>query len=96
MTLDVRELYREAILDHNRKPRNFHKLEGANQTAEGYNPLCGDKVRVYLKIENDRVNDVSFEGSGCSISTASGAIPSAATSRAKPTVKVSIAPLLAA
>jgi nitrogen fixation NifU-like protein len=74
MTLDVRELYREAILDHNRKPRNFRKLAGANRTAEGYNPLCGDKVKVYLRIENDRVNDVSFEGSGCAISIASASM----------------------
>ena len=74
MTLDVRELYREAILDHNRTPRNFRKPEGANRTAEGYNPLCGDKVNVYLKIENDRVTDVGFEGSGCAISIASASM----------------------
>lgn len=74
MMLDVRELYREAILDHNRKPRNFRKLEGANRTAEGYNPLCGDKVKVYLRIEDDRVNDVGFEGSGCAISIASASM----------------------
>lgn len=74
MTLDVRELYREAILDHNRKPRNFHKLEGANRTADGYNPLCGDKVKVYLRIENDRVTDVGFDGSGCAISIASASM----------------------
>ncbi len=76
MTLDIRELYREAILDHNRKPRNFRKLEGANRTADGYNPLCGDKVKVYLKIENDRVADVAFEGSGCAISIASASMMS--------------------
>lgn len=74
MMLDVRDLYREAILDHNRKPRNFRKLEGANRTAEGYNPLCGDKVKVYLRIENDRVNDVGFEGAGCAISIASASM----------------------
>lgn len=74
MTLDVRELYQEAILDHNRKPRNFRKLEGANRTAEGYNPLCGDKVKVYLWIENDRVRDISFEGTGCAISIASASM----------------------
>ena len=74
MTLELRELYREAILDHNRKPRNFHKLEGADRTAEGYNPLCGDKIKVYLKIENDLVNDVGFEGSGCAISIASASM----------------------
>jgi nitrogen fixation NifU-like protein len=74
MTLDVRELYREAILDHNRKPRNFRKLEGTNRTAEGYNPLCGDKVKVYLRIEHDLVRDISFEGSGCAISIASASM----------------------
>jgi nitrogen fixation NifU-like protein len=74
MTLDVRELYREAILDHNRKPRNFRKLEEANRTAEGYNPLCGDKIKVHLRIENDRVSDIGFEGSGCAISVASASM----------------------
>jgi nitrogen fixation NifU-like protein len=74
MTLDMRELYQEAILDHNRKPRNFRKLEGTSRTAEGYNPLCGDKVKIYLRIENDRVSDVSFEGSGCAISIASASM----------------------
>lgn len=74
MTLDIRELYQEAILDHNRKPRNFRKLEGANRTAAGYNPLCGDKVRVFLKLENDQVSEISFEGSGCAISMASASM----------------------
>lgn len=74
MTLDVRDLYQEAILDHNRKPRNCRKLEGANRTAEGYNPLCGDKIKVYLRIENDLVSDISFEGTGCAISIASASI----------------------
>ena len=76
MTLDIQDLYREAILDHNRKPRNFRKLEGANRTADGYNPLCGDKIHVYLKVENDRVDDVGFEGSGCAISIASASMMS--------------------
>lgn len=74
MTLDMRELYQEAILDHNRKPRNFRKLDGPSRTAEGYNPLCGDKIQIYLKIENDRVSDVSFEGSGCAISMAAASM----------------------
>lgn len=74
MTLDMRELYQEAILDHNRTPRNFRKLEGASRTAEGYNPLCGDKIKIYLRIENDRVSDVSFEGSGCAISIAAASM----------------------
>jgi len=71
---DLRELYQEVILDHNRKPRNFRKLDGANRHAEGYNPLCGDKVVVYLKVDGDVVTDVSFEGSGCAISTASASL----------------------
>lgn len=74
MTRELRELYQEAILDHNRKPRNFRKLEGANRMAEGYNPLCGDKVTVYLRIENDQVSEISFEGSGCAISLASASM----------------------
>ena len=74
MTLDMRELYQEAILDHNRKPRNFRKLDESNRTAEGFNPLCGDKVKIYLRIENDLVSDVSFEGSGCAISIASASM----------------------
>ena len=74
---DLRQLYQEVILDHNRKPRNFHKLEGANRTAEGYNPLCGDKLTVYLKVEDDVVKDISFEGSGCAISTASASMMTA-------------------
>jgi nitrogen fixation NifU-like protein len=74
MTPELRELYQEVILDHNRRPRNFRKLEGANRTAEGYNPLCGDKVTVYLRVENDHVSEVSFEGSGCAISMASASM----------------------
>ena len=65
---DLRELYQEVLLDHNRRPRNFRKLEGAVRTAEGYNPLCGDQVTVYLKLENDVIADISFQGSGCAIS----------------------------
>jgi nitrogen fixation NifU-like protein len=70
---DLRELYQEVILDHHKKPRNFRKLEGA-QHVEGYNPLCGDKVTVYVKLEGDLVQDVSFQGSGCAISTASASM----------------------
>ncbi len=70
----VRELYQEVILDHNKKPRNYHKLEHANRTAEGYNPLCGDKVTIYLAVENDVVKDISFQGSGCAISMASASM----------------------
>jgi nitrogen fixation protein NifU and related proteins len=71
---DLRELYQQVILDHNKKPRNFHKLETANHSAEGYNPLCGDQFNVYIQLEDDRLKDVSFEGSGCAISKASASM----------------------
>src|SRR6185295_1614391 len=68
---ELRELYQEVILDHNRRPRNFGPLPEANHQAEGYNPLCGDKVTVFLDLEDGRIRDVSFQGAGCAISTAS-------------------------
>ena len=71
---DLRELYQTVILDHNRKPRNFGPLAEANRSADGYNPLCGDKIRVMVQVEDDLVQDVSFEGSGCAISTASASL----------------------
>lgn len=71
---ELSDLYQEVILDHNKKPRNFHKLENANRTAEGFNPLCGDQLNVYLQIEDEQVKDVSFEGSGCAISKASASM----------------------
>ena len=71
---DLRELYQELIIDHNKRPRNFRVLETANHTSEGYNPLCGDKVTVFLELEHDRVKNVSFQGSGCAISTASASV----------------------
>ena len=71
---ELSELYQQVILDHNKKPRNFRKLETANHSAEGYNPLCGDQLTVYLKLEDDRVTDVGFEGSGCAISKASASM----------------------
>lgn len=70
----LRELYQEVIFDHNRSPRNFHKLDGANHVAEGHNPLCGDQLTVYLRLEGDRIADVSFVGHGCAISTASASL----------------------
>ncbi len=71
----LRDLYQEVIFDHNRTPRNFHKLAGANRQAEGFNPLCGDQLTVYLKVDDCGViEDVSFEGRGCAISTASASI----------------------
>jgi len=71
---DLRDLYQEVILDHNRHPRNFGTLESANHDADGFNPLCGDKIHVYLDVEDDRIRDIRFEGSGCAISTASASV----------------------
>jgi len=71
---ELSELYQAVILDHNKKPRNFHKLENANRHAEGFNPLCGDQLNVYLHVEDDQVQEVSFEGSGCAISKASASM----------------------
>jgi nitrogen fixation protein NifU and related proteins len=71
---DLRELYQEVVFDHYKKPRNCHRLTDANRSAEGYNPLCGDKVTVYLKIDAGVIADVSFEGLGCAISTASASL----------------------
>src|SRR5882762_7530907 len=68
--MDLRELYQDIILDHGRHPRNFRALEHPTHLARGHNPLCGDRVTVYLVIEGDRIADVSFEGRGCAISTA--------------------------
>jgi nitrogen fixation NifU-like protein len=67
-------LYQEIILDHNRAPRNFRRLEDADRSAEGYNPLCGDQFTVFVKLEGDRVADVSFVGKGCAISMAAGSL----------------------
>ncbi len=74
MSLDLRELYQEVILDHNKRPRNRGKLEGVTNTAEGHNPLCGDNVTIYLHKQNGKVVDVTFDGSGCAISTASASM----------------------
>jgi nitrogen fixation NifU-like protein len=71
---DLRELYQQVILDHHKRPRNFHKLPHANRTAEGFNPLCGDKINLYLEVEGGVVKDIAFEGSGCAISTASASM----------------------
>ncbi len=71
---ELGELYQELILYHSKSPRNFRRIEEASRSAEGYNPLCGDKVKVFLKMEGDVVSDVSFQGSGCAISTASASI----------------------
>ncbi|GAB4229661.1 MAG: SUF system NifU family Fe-S cluster assembly protein [Acidobacteriota bacterium] len=74
MTNPLTDLYQEVILDHNKSPRNFGRLPDATSKAEGFNPLCGDRVTVYLKMDGDKISEVSFEGSGCAISTASASI----------------------
>jgi len=71
---DLSELYQEVILDHNRRPRNFRVIEGPTHHAEGYNPLCGDRLKLYVNVEQDRIADVAFEGSGCAISKASASL----------------------
>jgi nitrogen fixation NifU-like protein len=71
---DLQELYQSLILDHNRSPRNFGTLDGADRHAEGYNPLCGDQVAVDLKLEGDRIADIKFSGNGCAISKASASL----------------------
>jgi nitrogen fixation NifU-like protein len=74
MSTELDDLYQEVILDHGRKPRNFHKLEDANRQAEGLNPLCGDHFKLYVKLDGDRIADIAFEGSGCAISKASASL----------------------
>ena len=71
---DLYELYQEVVMDHNRRPRNFQKLEDANRTSDGFNPLCGDKITLYLKVEDDVIRDVGFQGEGCAISKASASM----------------------
>lgn len=72
--MELKDLYRDVILDHNRKPRNFGTLEHPDARADGHNPLCGDRLTVSLKMNGDRVEDVRFEGKGCAISTASASM----------------------
>lgn len=71
---EMRDLYQEVILDHHRHPRNFKKLETANRSIEGYNPLCGDRITVYVLLEDDVIKDIAFEGAGCAICTASASV----------------------
>jgi len=71
---DLRELYQATILDHNKSPRNFRELPSCNRTGEGNNPLCGDKLTVFVELDGDRVADVGFQGAGCAISTASASL----------------------
>ena len=70
---DLKDLYRDVIVDHNRSPRNFRKIPGG-QSQEGFNPLCGDKLMVYLKLDGEKISDLSYEGSGCAISVASASL----------------------
>ena len=72
--MDLRDLYQDIILDHGQKPRNFRSIEHPSHTAKGHNPLCGDRVTVYLQVADDKIEDVSFEGRGCAISTASASL----------------------
>lgn len=71
---DVSELYQQVILDHNRSPRNFREVPDANRTADGDNPLCGDRIRLWVKVNGDVIEDLGFQGSGCAISTASASL----------------------
>jgi len=71
---ELRELYQQVILDHNKSPRNFRKIEDATADTEGFNPLCGDHIHLYLSMDGDRIDDVAFEGSGCAISKASASL----------------------
>lgn len=72
--MDLKDLYRDVILDHNRKPRNFGRLEPADGRAEGHNPLCGDQLSLFVRMDGERIADVRFEGKGCAISTASASL----------------------
>ena len=71
---ELRDLYQELILEHNKSPRNFHALKDNSHAAEGFNPLCGDRLKLYLKVENGVIKDVGFQGSGCAISKASASL----------------------
>ena len=73
---ELRELYRQTVLDHSRHPHNFRRLEDADRCAEGHNPLCGDKIRLYLRLDGDRIDDLAYEATGCAISLASASIMS--------------------
>jgi nitrogen fixation protein NifU and related proteins len=76
--MELKDLYRDVILDHNRKPRNFGRLDPADATADGHNPLCGDRLTVSLRMAGDTIEDIRFEGKGCAISTASASLMSEA------------------
>jgi len=71
---DLSDLYQEVILDHNKRPRNFHTIEGASHRADGHNPLCGDRLSLYLQVTDGNIADVAFQGAGCAISKASASL----------------------
>jgi nitrogen fixation protein NifU and related proteins len=71
---ELRDLYQEVILEHSKAPRNFHAIADSNQKAEGFNPLCGDRFTVYVKVDGDSIQDIAFQGSGCAISKASASM----------------------
>ena len=71
---ELRELYQEMVLDHNSKPRNFKEIPDATHTIEGYNPLCGDHITLYIKMRDDTIEDIGFQGTGCAISRASASM----------------------
>jgi nitrogen fixation NifU-like protein len=72
--MDLKDLYRDVIVDHNRNPRNFREMPDASARAEGFNPLCGDRLTLYVRLDGERIGDVSFQGSGCAISVASASL----------------------
>lgn len=78
MSSELRDLYQEVVIDHSKKPRNFRKPEGANRSAEGVNPLCGDQITLYLKVSGDVIEDIGFQGAGCAISKASASLMTSA------------------
>jgi nitrogen fixation NifU-like protein len=75
---DLRELYQQVILDHNKSPHNFKELKEANRASAGHNPLCGDHITLYLNLKDDRIEDIAFQGSGCAISKASASLMTSA------------------
>lgn len=77
MSSELRDLYQEVVVEHSRRPRNFRKLDHADRTAEGFNPLCGDQITLYLKLDQQVIQDIAFQGSGCAISKASASLMTA-------------------
>ncbi len=74
LMFDLKDLYQEVIVDHNRSPRNFGKMKAAQKTLEGFNPLCGDRLTLYLNMENEKISEITFDGAGCAISVASASL----------------------